>query len=66
MCHRPEMDKIGRYTKEEETHLCSCERVWDDELQWMHNDETCSVHCHEDHCQCPVSGATPRMPGWQK
>jgi hypothetical protein len=65
VCERPALERIGKASKEEQAHWCSCERVWDDELQWMHNDEMCSVHCHEDKCTCPVSGATPRMPGYR-
>lgn len=56
MCKRPEIDRLGKAGAEEQSHWCSCERIYDADLQWMHNDEQCAVHCHEDHCTCPVSG----------
>lgn len=64
MCERPPMEKLGKATKEEESHWCNCERYCDAEVQWLYNDDTCTVRCHEDHCKCPVAGNIKRcMPG---
>lgn len=60
-CMRPPIDLKG-----DQSHWCSCERHCDGETQWMHNDTTCMVHCHEDHCACPVAGDVKRcMPEGQ-
>jgi hypothetical protein len=66
MCHRPEMDRLGHYTPEEETHLCGCERSCDQDTQVVHEDKRCAVYCHPTHCACGMSGAQRCMPEAQR
>jgi hypothetical protein len=35
-------------------HACSCERTCD-ENGTTHEDQTCTVFCHADHCHCDMS-----------
>lgn len=36
-----------------QAHVCACERGCDD-TGVLHEDQSCKVYCHADHCHCPM------------
>lgn len=66
VCKRPEIDRIGKQTPDEQAHWCSCERMCDPETQVVHEDKACSSWCWPTHCTCGMSNANRCMPESQR